>query len=107
MTASQSMITGGEIEKITAQSNLTIKDTKVKDIEIPSTTNKKLTMNVQGNAVVNKIVNNSAHNLKLNTEKVGQVEDTSQAKLESRKCKYKRYTKSRTNTYCYNFSIKC
>ena len=82
MTASQSMITGGEIEKITAQSNLTIKDTKVKDIEIPSTTNKKLTMNVQGNAVVKKIVNNSAHNLKLNTEKVGQVEDTSQAKLE-------------------------
>lgn len=82
MTASQSMITGGEIEKITAQSNLTIKDTKVKDIEIPSTTNKKLTMNVQGNAVVKKIVNNSAYNLKLNTEKVGQVEDTSQAKLE-------------------------
>ena len=82
MTASQSMITGGEIEKITAESNLTIKDTKVKDIEIPSTTNKKLTMNVQGNAVVKKIVNNSAYNLKLNTEKVGQVEDTSQAKLE-------------------------
>ena len=82
MAASQSMITGGEIEKITAQSNLTIKDTKVKDIEIPSTTNKKLTMNVQGNAVVKKIVNNSAYNLKLNTEKVGQVEDTRHAKLE-------------------------
>ncbi|MGP1411436.1 MAG: S-layer homology domain-containing protein [Peptoanaerobacter stomatis] len=82
--ANQSMITGGTIEKITVQSNLTVKDSKVKNIVIPSTTSKKITMNIQGVAEIKKIVNESNHSLKLNTEKTGQVEDTTEARLEKK-----------------------
>lgn len=66
----------GTIKTIETQSALNIKDIKVKNIEVPSQTNKKVSINVQGTAVVDKIENKSDTPIGLNVNSTAQVKET-------------------------------
>ncbi|WP_455089120.1 S-layer homology domain-containing protein [Peptoanaerobacter stomatis] len=66
----------GTIKTIETQSTLNIKDIKVENIEVPSQTNKKVSINVQGTAVVDKIENKSDTPIGLNVNSTAQVKET-------------------------------
>ncbi|MGP1567240.1 MAG: S-layer homology domain-containing protein [Peptoanaerobacter stomatis] len=66
----------GTIKTIETQSALNIKDIKVENIEVPSQTNKKVSINVQGTAVVDKIENKSDTPIGLNVNSTAQVKET-------------------------------
>lgn len=66
----------GTIKTIETQSTLNIRDIKVENIEVPSQTNKKVSINVQGTAVVNKIENKSDTPIGLNVNSTAQVKET-------------------------------
>ena len=66
----------GTIKTIETQSALNIKDIKVKNIEVPSQTNKKVSINVQGTAVVDRIENKSDTTIGLNVNSTAQVKET-------------------------------
>lgn len=66
----------GTIKTIETQSALNIKDIKVKNIEVPSQSNKKVSINVQGTAVVDKIENKSDTPIGLNVNSTAQVKKT-------------------------------
>ncbi|EJU24481.1 SLH domain protein [Peptoanaerobacter stomatis] len=66
----------GTIKTIETQSALNIKDIKVENIEVPSQTNKKVSINVQGTAVVDKIENKSDTPIGLNVNSTAQVKKT-------------------------------
>lgn len=66
----------GTIRTIETQSALNIKDIQVENIEVPSQTNKKVSINVQGTAVVDKIENKSDTPIGLNVNSTAQVKET-------------------------------